>query len=58
MLISSYGKPSQHHFLSDAVNQIQDDDPESAHNVLIGPPRGQQYSKLGNEDDKTLNTTE
>ena len=31
---------TQHRFLSDAVNQIQDDDPESADVVIIGPPTG------------------
>ena len=44
-------------FLSDAVNQIQDDDPESADVVIIGPPTGRQDSDLENEDDKILNTT-
>ena len=32
---SVYGKRTQHRFLSDAVNQIQDDDPESADVVII-----------------------
>ena len=44
-------------FLSDAVNQIQDDDPESADVVIIGPPTGRQDSDLENEDDEILNTT-
>ena len=44
-------------FLSDAVNQIQDDDPESADVVVIGPPTGRQDSDLENEDDEILNTT-
>ena len=35
---SFYGKRTQHRFLSDAVNHIQDDDPESADVVIIGPP--------------------
>ena len=40
---SFYGKRTQHRFLSDAVNQIQDDGPEldnleSADVVIIGPP--------------------
>ena len=48
---------TQHRFLSDAVNQIQDDDPESADVVIIGPPTGDLYSDLENEDNKILNTT-
>ena len=39
---SFYGKRTQHRFLPDAVNQIQDDDPESADVVIIGPPTGGQ----------------
>ena len=35
---SFYGKRIQHRYLPDAVNQIQDDDPESADVVIIGPP--------------------
>ena len=31
-----YGKRTQHRFLSDVLNQIQDDDPESADVVTIG----------------------
>ena len=37
---SFYGKRTQHCFSLDAVNQIQDDDPESADVVIIGPPTG------------------
>ena len=44
-------------FLSDVVNQIQDDDPESANVVIIGPPTGGKYSDLENEDNEILNTT-
>ena len=44
-------------FLSDAVNQIQDDHPESADVVIIGPPTGRQDSDLENEHDEILNTT-
>ena len=54
---SFYGKRTQHRFLPDAVNQIQDDDPESADVVIIGPPTGGQDSDLENEDDEILNTT-
>ena len=54
---SFYGKRTQHCFLSDAVNQIQDDDPESADIAIIGPPTGGHDSDLENEDKKTLNTT-
>ena len=39
---SFYGKRIQHRYLPDAVNQIQDDDPESADVVIIGPPTGGQ----------------
>ena len=41
------GKRSQHRFLSDAVNQIQDDYPESA--VVIRSLTGGQDSNLENE---------
>ena len=54
---SFYGKRTQHRFLFDAVNQIQDDDPESADVVIIGPPTGGQDSDLENEDNEILNTT-
>ena len=54
---SVYGKRTQHRFLPDAVNQIQDDDPESAGVVIIGPLTGGEGGQLGNEDDKILNTT-
>ena len=52
-----YGKQTKHGFLSNAVNQIQDDDPESADAVIIGPPTGRQDSGMENEDDEILNTT-
>ena len=45
-----YGKQTQHRFLPDTVNQIQDDDPESADVVIIGPPTGGQDIFLENED--------
>ena len=54
---SFYAKQIQHHFLSDVLNQIQDDDPESADVVITGPPTGGQDSDLENEDNKILNTT-
>ena len=46
---SFYGKQAQHCFLSDAVYQIQDDDPKSADVVIIGTPTGGQDSDLENE---------
>ena len=54
---SIYGKRTQHRVLPDAVNQIQDDDPESAGVVIIAPLTGGEGGHLGNEDDKILNTT-
>ena len=54
---SFYAKRIQHHFLSDALKQIQNDDPESADVVIIGPATGGEDSDLENEDDKILNTT-
>ena len=54
---SFYGKRTQHRFLPDVINQIQDDDPKSADVVIIGPPTGGQDSDLENEDDKILNKT-
>ena len=44
-------------FLSDTVNQIQDDEPESADAFIIGPPTSGEDSDLGNEDNEILNTT-
>ena len=54
---SFYVKRTHHHFLPDAINQIQDDDPESADVVMIGPRTGGLDSDLENEGDKILNTT-
>ena len=51
------GKRIQHHFLSDEINQIQDDDPESVDVVITGSPTGGQDSNVENEDNKILNTT-
>ena len=51
------GKLTEHRFSSYAVNQIQNDDPESADVVIIGPPTGGQSSDLENEDEEILNTT-
>ena len=53
---SFYWKRNQHRFLSDTVNQIQDDDQESANVAIIGPPTGGQDTDLKNEDD-TINAT-
>ena len=44
-------------FLSNTVNQIQDDDPEWLIIVKIGPPTGLQDSDLENENDEILNAT-
>ena len=52
---SFYGRWNQHRFLSDAVNQIQDDDSESDV-VIIGPRTGREDTDLENEDGKILNT--
>ena len=41
---SFYEKRIQHHFLPDAVNQIQDGDPESADAVIIESSTGGQDS--------------
>ena len=54
---SFYGKRTQHHFLFDAVKQIQDDDSKSVDIVIIGPLTGGQDNDLENEDDTILNTT-
>ena len=51
-----YGKWTQHRFLSDAVNQIQDD-PESVAVVIIETPTGGQDSDLENEDHVISNRT-
>ena len=47
---------TQQRFLSDAVNQIQDDDPKSADVAIIGPPTGVLCRDLENEDNTILNT--
>ena len=52
-----YAKQTQHRPLSNTVNQIQDDDPESADVVIIGTPTSGQDSNLENEDNKISNTT-
>ena len=52
---SFYGKRTQQFFIW-CCNQIQDDDPESADVVIIGPPTGRQDSDLENEDNEILNT--
>ena len=57
MLKVFYGKRTQHRYLSDAVNQIQVDDPESADVAIIGTPTSGQDSDLENEDVEILNTT-
>ena len=44
-------------FISDPVNQVQYDDPESVDVIIIWPPTGGQDSDLENEDDKILKTT-
>ena len=54
---SFYGKQAQYCFLSDAVNQVQDDDPEWDDVTIIWSPTSGQNSDLENEDNKILNTT-
>ena len=54
---SFYGKRTQYCFLSDAVNQVQDDDPEWDDVTIIWSPTSGQNSDLENEDNKILNTT-
>ena len=55
---SFYGKRTQHRFLSDAVNKIQDDDLGLTNVVIIKMPKGAQDNDLENEDNEILNTTE
>ena len=43
------GKQTQHRFLSDDVNQIQEDDPVSTI-VIIGPPTSGQDRSMENKD--------
>ena len=54
---SFYGKRNQNRFSPDAINQIQDDDPESVDVVIRGLPTSRQDSDLEDEDDEILNTT-
>ena len=50
-----YGKQTQYCFLFDAVNQIRDDDPESADVVIIGPPKKETKKQTKRNKKQTQN---
>ena len=60
-MISTYTfyrkKNTQYCFLNDAISQIENDDPETADIVMIGPPTGDADSDMESENEKILETT-
>ena len=51
---SFYDKKTQHCEMASAVNQIEEEKPETSDIVVIGPPLGGQGSDLENENDDLL----
>ena len=47
-------KKTQHCEMASAVNQVEEEKPETADIALIGPPLGGQESDLENENDDSL----
>ena len=50
-------KNTQHCFLNDAISQIENDDPETAGIVMIGPPTGGAYNDMESENEDNLEAT-
>ena len=50
-------KNTQHCFLNDANSQIENDDPETADTVMIGPPTGGADSDMESEIEEILEAT-
>ena len=51
---SSYStKRTQHHVLIDAISQVDEDDPETADIIMIGPPTGGDDSDMEMDDDNS-----
>ena len=50
-------KNTQHCFLNDAISQIENDDPETADIVMIGPPTGGADSDMESENEEILEAT-
>ena len=51
-------KNTQHCFLNDAISQIENDDPETADIVMIGPPTGGADSDMESENEEILEATD
>ena len=47
-------KNIQHCFLNDAISQIENDDPETADIVMIGPPTGGADSDMESKNEEIL----
>ena len=50
-------KNTQRCFLNDAISQIENDDPEMADIVMIGPPTGSEDSDMKSENKKIMDAT-
>ena len=50
-------KNTQHCFLNDATNLIENDDPETADIVMIGPHTGGEYSDMESKNKEILDAT-
>ena len=50
-------KNTQHCFLNDAISQIENDHPETADMVMIGPPTGGGDSDKESENEEILDAT-
>ena len=51
---SFYSKKTEHGEIASAVNQVEEEKPETADIVMIEPPLGGQESDLDNENDDSL----
>ena len=50
-------KNNQHCFLNDAISQIENDDPETAGIVMIGPPTGGEDNDMESKNEEILDAT-
>ena len=56
---SFYGKKQTRHcLLIGAINQVDEDNPETADIIMIGPPTGGQDSNIEEENDDALKGTD
>ena len=51
-------KQTRHCLLIDAINQVDEDNPETADIIMIGPPTGGQDSDIEEENDDALKDTD